>query len=54
MANPSPKSVVSDALERLQKAISPEDAHEFSSTTLKDVWTTVREIDNRQRKRMSL
>jgi hypothetical protein len=51
MANP--KGVISDAFENLKRSISEEDAHEFASTTLKDVWFAVRHIDSEQRKRQS-
>jgi hypothetical protein len=51
MANP--KSVIADAFEKLKRSISEEDAHKFASTDLKDVWSSVREIDSEQRKRQS-
>ena len=51
MANP--QAVIADAFEKLKRSISEEDAHKFASTELKDVWSAVREIDSRQRKRLS-
>lgn len=49
MANPT--NVIGDAFEKLKRSISEEDAHDFASTTLKDVWIAVRDIENAQRKR---
>jgi len=46
-------NVIADAFEKLGRSISLEDAHDFASTDLKDVWRTVREIDTAQRKRLS-
>ena len=51
MANP--QDVIADAFGKLQRSVSEEDAHKFASTELKDVWTAVREIDSRQRMRLS-
>ena len=51
MANP--RDVIADAFGKLKRSVSEEDAHEFASTELKDVWDAVREIDCRQRKRLS-
>lgn len=51
MANP--QSVIADAFEKLKRSISEEDARNFASTELKDVWSAVREIDGKQRKRQS-
>ncbi len=51
MANP--QTVIDDAFEKLKRSISEEDAHNFASTELKDVWSAVREIDSQQRKRQS-
>jgi hypothetical protein len=49
----SPQTIIADAFEKLERSISEEDAHKFKSTELKDVWTAVREIDSKQRKRLS-
>lgn len=51
MANP--RDVIADAFGKLKRSVSEEDAHKFASTELKDVWTAVREIDSRQRMRLS-
>jgi hypothetical protein len=51
MANPT--NVIADAFEKLKRSISDEDAHDFASTNLKDVWKAVRDIENAQRKRQS-
>ena len=51
MANPT--GIIANAFERLRRSISNEDAHDFASTELKDVWKVVREIDAEQRKRQS-
>jgi hypothetical protein len=51
MANP--RDVIADAFGKLKHLISEEDAHKFASTELKDVWAAVREIDSRQRMRLS-
>jgi hypothetical protein len=51
MANPI--SVIADAFEKLKHSVSEEDAHDFASTELKDVWKTAREIDGAQRNRQS-
>lgn len=51
MANPT--NVIADALEKFKRSISDEDAHDFASTDLKDVWKAVRDIENTQRKRQS-
>jgi hypothetical protein len=51
MANP--ETIIADAFEKLERSISEEDAHKFKSTELKDVWAAVREIDSKQRKRLS-
>jgi hypothetical protein len=52
MANPT--NVITDALEKFKQSISDEDAHDFASTDLKDVWKAVRDIENAQRKRQSV
>ena len=49
----SPQAVIGDAFEKLKRSISEEDAYNFASTELKDVWSAVREIDIKQRKRQS-
>ena len=49
----SPRDVIADAFGKLKRSISEEDAHRFASTELQDVWTAVRDIDCRQRKRLS-
>jgi hypothetical protein len=51
MANPI--SVIADAFEKLKHSVSEEDAHDFASTELKDVWKAAREIDGAQRNRQS-
>jgi hypothetical protein len=51
MANPT--LIISDAFEKLRRTVSSDDAHDFASTELKDVWKAVREIDAMQRKRQS-
>ena len=48
-----PIIVITEAFEKLRRSISAEDAHDFASTSLKDVWKAVREIDATQRKRQS-
>lgn len=50
----SPRNLISDAFEKLRRTISAEDAHEFASTNLKDVWKAVQDIQNLQRKRQSV
>jgi hypothetical protein len=49
----NPTGIIANAFERLRDSISKEDAHDFASTELKDVWKVVREIDAAQRKRQS-
>jgi len=49
----NPTSVIADAFEKLKRSVSVEDAHDFASTELEDVWKAVREIDSAQRKRQS-
>ena len=51
MANPT--NVIADTFEKLKRSISDEDAHNFASTDLQDVWKAVRDIENAQRKRQS-
>ncbi|PQE30167.1 hypothetical protein CJF32_00003620 [Rutstroemia sp. NJR-2017a WRK4] len=48
-----PQAVIAGAFEKLRRSISEEDAHKFASTELKDVWSAIREIDSKQRKRLS-
>jgi hypothetical protein len=48
-----PQAVIAGAFEKLRRSISEEDAHKFASTELKDVWSAIREIDSKQRKRFS-
>ncbi|PQE05664.1 hypothetical protein CJF30_00007812 [Rutstroemia sp. NJR-2017a BBW] len=48
-----PQAVIAEAFEKLRWSITEEDAHKFVSTELKDVWLAIREIDNKQRKRLS-
>jgi hypothetical protein len=45
--------IISESFNKLKQSISDEDAHNFASTELKDVWAAVREIDNAQRQRQS-
>lgn len=49
----NPKEIIASAFEKLKRSISDEDAHNFASTELKDVWSAVGEIDSKQRKRLS-
>jgi len=49
----NPVDTIAQAFERLQCSISKEDAQNFASTQLKDVWKVVREIDAEQRKKQS-
>jgi hypothetical protein len=49
MANP--QAVIADAFGKLTTSISVEDAHNFASTELKDVWLAARMIEGQQRKR---
>jgi hypothetical protein len=48
-----PQAVIAEAFEKLRRSISEEDAHKFASTELNDVWSAIREIDSKQRKRLS-
>jgi hypothetical protein len=48
-----PGDVIADAFGKLKRSISEEDAHNFASIELKDVFSAVRDIDSRQRKRQS-
>jgi hypothetical protein len=47
------RDTISRSFERLRRSLSDEDAHDFASTELRDVWKAVREIDAAQRKRQS-
>ncbi|TVY65596.1 Vegetative incompatibility protein HET-E-1 [Lachnellula suecica] len=49
----SPSNTIDDAFQKLQRSVSQEDAHDWASTELKDVWAEVRRIDFEQRKRQS-
>ncbi|CAG8952745.1 hypothetical protein HYFRA_00008989 [Hymenoscyphus fraxineus] len=49
----SPTDVIADAFQKLKRSISEDDAYNFASTELQDVWNTVRAIDSEQRKRQS-
>ncbi|CAG8975823.1 hypothetical protein HYALB_00009403 [Hymenoscyphus albidus] len=49
----SPTDVIADAFQKLKRSLSEDDAYNFASTELQDVWVTVREIDSEQRKRQS-
>ena len=51
MANP--QTIIADAFKKLKRSVSEDDAHKFASTELEDVWVAVREIDSKQRKRLS-
>lgn len=43
-------TVIAEAFGKFHRSISVEDAHTFASTTLSDVWATVRDIEKMQRK----
>jgi len=49
----NPANTISDAFQKLGRSISAEDAHDWASTELKDVWAEVRKIDAEQRSRQS-
>jgi hypothetical protein len=51
MANP--QDVIESAFAKLKQSVSEEDAHEFDTTELKDVWLAVRSIQSEQKKRQS-
>ncbi|CZR69490.1 related to vegetatible incompatibility protein HET-E-1 [Phialocephala subalpina] len=51
MANP--QNVIADAFKKLKRSISEDDAHNFASTELNDIWSAVKDIDSKQRKRRS-
>ena len=51
MANPH--DAMAEAFEKLHRSISDDDAHNFASTTLDDVRSTIRDIDRKQRMRMA-
>lgn len=44
-----PQAVIHDAFKKLERSISEEDAQNFASTELKDIWLAVRQIDVKQR-----
>jgi len=48
-----PLDIISESFHKLKQSISDEDAHNFASTELKDVWKAVRGIDSAQRQRQS-
>jgi hypothetical protein len=48
-----PLNVIAESFNKLKRSITDEDAHNFASTELNDVWKAVREIDNAQRQRQS-
>ena len=48
-----PLDIISESFNKLKQSISGEDARNFASTELKDVWAAVREIDSTQRERQS-
>jgi hypothetical protein len=47
-------NVIADVFEKLKQSILDEDANDFASTDLKDVWKAVQDIENAQRKRQSV
>ncbi|TVY35124.1 Vegetative incompatibility protein [Lachnellula occidentalis] len=49
----NPTNTIGDAFHKLKRSISENDAHDWASTELKDVWVEVRKIDSEQRKRQS-
>jgi hypothetical protein len=48
-----PLDIISESFHKLKHSISDEDAHNFASTEVEDVWKAVREIDSAQRQRQS-
>ncbi|KAF8859961.1 PLU-1-domain-containing protein [Acephala macrosclerotiorum] len=48
-----PLDIITEAFNKLRKSISDEDALDFESTKLEDVWTAIRQIDSAQRQRQS-
>ncbi|PVH71621.1 hypothetical protein DL98DRAFT_363413, partial [Cadophora sp. DSE1049] len=48
-----PVNIIADAFQRLKQSVTDDDAYDFESTRLGDVWQAVREIDNAQRQRQS-
>ena len=50
----TPTTVLQEAFERLQGSVNPQDARDFQSTTLKDVWRAALDIERQQRQRASL
>lgn len=45
----APVTTIADAFKRLKQSVSEDDAYDFASTKLADVWRAVREIDNKHR-----
>ena len=52
--SPPPPPAFEDAFEKLKATVSPSDAHDFDSTTLKDVWSAVQDIERQLAARNSL
>jgi hypothetical protein len=51
MATPEHRpALIDDAFNKLNQSISEQDARNFRSTVLEDVWTAAREIEDTQRK----
>ncbi|KAH6710613.1 hypothetical protein BKA61DRAFT_612024 [Leptodontidium sp. MPI-SDFR-AT-0119] len=49
----APVTTIADAFKRLKQSVSEDDAYDFASTELADVWRAVREIDNKHRQSQS-
>ncbi|KAF7855285.1 uncharacterized protein EAF02_011544 [Botrytis sinoallii] len=49
----SPQDTIAGAFKRLKSSIFQQDAHNFASTELEDLWLAVRQIDSTQRQRQS-
>ena len=49
----NPRDIIADIFGKLKCSVSEEDTYKFILTELKDIWTAVREIDSRQRIRLS-
>ena len=54
MAASGPPIAFTEAYEKIRQSVTPKDAQDFQSTTLKDVWAAAREIESVQRKRRSI
>jgi hypothetical protein len=54
IAMENPMNTIADAFNKLKQSISEDDAYDFASTELKDVWQVVRDIDSVQRQRQSV